>query len=580
MNQPLPMSPVPSASPAPRCLRRFASLGWLMLGLLFAPALLAARIDVSLDRNPVPVNESFTIRFTAEQSPDDDPDFAPLQTSFEVLNQSHSSQFSLVNGHASRRTVWEVQVLAKQAGTLPIPSIAFGKDRSDPFAVTVTHGPVRSKQGGDASLFLEAEAEPKNPYLQAQVILTLRVLSRVQFQGDLGQPDVPDAVVEKLDEDRQYMTVRDGVQFQVDERRYVLFPQKSGRLTIGPVNLTARVGGGFGPFFQSAPRQQRLHSDPINLDVRPVPAQFTGTHWLPAATLTLSETWTPDTLKAPAGEPITRTLTLRAEGAGIGALPELAALDLPPEVKQYQDQPVATEDKTATGLGSQRRQKTALIASHPGPLTVPAVEVPWWNTVTDRMEVARLPARTLTILPGAPPSAPAVPEAVNTPPAGVTPVPEAGPARTAAAATDGRWFWLALLFGSGWLLTALAWGWSRRSRPAVPTLPASAPAHPTERGLVQAVERACAAADPVAARQAVAQWALQRWPEHSGSEREQACVAALGEPLQALNRHLYAASAGDWQGAALAAAVRAAQAGRTATPGAGDAPVLEPLYRG
>ncbi|MFM8443580.1 MAG: BatD family protein, partial [Methylococcus sp.] len=221
--------------------------GWLLAVLIaMANPLLAAEIQLSLDRNPVPINESFTLTFTADAEPDGDPDFSPLEDQFEILNQGQSSQFSIINGKASRQVTWQLQVIAKQPGTLQIPSIAFGSDRSRPFSVTVTNGAVRGKQGGEASLYLEAEAEPKNPYVQAQVILTIRVLSRVAFSGDLSQPEIPDAVVEKLDEDREFVSLRDGVQFKVNERRYAVFPQKSGRLTIGPINLTAQLAAGGG----------------------------------------------------------------------------------------------------------------------------------------------------------------------------------------------------------------------------------------------------------------------------------------------------------------------------------------------
>ena len=335
---------------------------WLMLifALLAHPAL-AAEIEVSLDRNPVPINESFTLSFTAHEEPDGEPDFSPLQSQFEILNQGQSNQVSIVNGRATRSIVWQLQVLAKHPGTLEIPPIAFGRERSRPFAVTITNGAVRGKQGGEASISVEAEAEPKNPYVQAQVILTIRVLSRVAFSGDLAQPEAPDAVFEKLDEDREYVTLREGVQFKVNERRYAVFPQKSGRVTIGPVNLTAQLsrpgGAGFGPFFRSPTRQQRLHSEPVELDVRPIPPGFTGKHWLPVRRLELTGQWQPETLQIPEGEPVTRTVTLKAEGASIGMLPELASPGLPPgEVKQYPDQPVLQEEKTPDGLVSQRQQ--------------------------------------------------------------------------------------------------------------------------------------------------------------------------------------------------------------------------------
>ena len=47
----------------------------LFLSALAPQSTLAADIKVSVDRNPVSLDESFKIIFTATQSPDNDPDF-------------------------------------------------------------------------------------------------------------------------------------------------------------------------------------------------------------------------------------------------------------------------------------------------------------------------------------------------------------------------------------------------------------------------------------------------------------------------------------------------------------------------
>lgn len=533
---------------------------WLLASLLlWAHPVLAAQIEVTLDRNPVPINESFTLTFTANESPDDDPDFSPLQANFEVLNQSQSSQMSIVNGRATRHISWQVQVMAKKTGTLEIPSIAFGQDASRPFAVTVTHGAVTGKQGGEANILLEAEAEPKNPYVQSQVVLTLRVLSRVAFSGDLGQPEVLDAVVEKLDEDREYVTLRDGVQFKVNERRYVLFPQKSGRLTIPSVNLTAQVGGSsFGPFYRPSTRQQRFHSDPIDLEVRPIPAEFTRKHWLPATKVELAEQWQPASLKVDGGEPVTRTLMIKAEGAGVGQLPELISPDLPMgDIKQYPDQPVTKESKTDAGLLSQRQQKIALIATRAGKYTVPAMEIPWWNTVTDQMEVARLPAHELTVSAASGEAASSA--ASPTSPVMVEPAaPTESPMTvTPPSVTSDRWFWLALVCGLGWLLTGLAWWRSNSSRGRGLSPNESPAAAESERQLIRALENACKANDAKAARQAFDSWAEFRWPDLPSGSRTHQLDEALRLSLDALNRSLFSAGEGRlWQGNDLLQAFR------------------------
>ena len=99
-------------------MRFIASLVFfLLLLLILAPqSTLAADINVSVDRNPVSLDESFQIIFTATESPDDDPDFSPLEQDFSILNQSNSSSSSWINGKSSKTIQWTLNVMAKQAG--------------------------------------------------------------------------------------------------------------------------------------------------------------------------------------------------------------------------------------------------------------------------------------------------------------------------------------------------------------------------------------------------------------------------------------------------------------------------------
>ena len=573
---------------------RAAPKRWWCLGLLLCFILpfgdaFAVNIEVSLDRNPVPINESFTLTFAADEAPDDDPDLSPLKDNFEILNQSQSNQFSMVNGKTTRQVSFQIQLIAKTPGTLEIPAIAFGKDKSRPFMVSVTQGAVSNRQGADANLFLEMEAEPKNPYVQAQVILTVRVLSRVAFSGDLAQPEVQGVAIDKLDDDRQYMALRDGIQFRVDERRYTLYPEKSGRLSIPSVNMTAELGGqGLGPFSRAKGRPQRFHSDPVVLDVRPIPGSFRGSSWLPAARLELLEQWSPKDLKVLAGEPLTRTLTLTAEGASVGLLPELTGPDiLGGEVKQYPDQPVTKEEKGRTGLISLRQQKTALLAVRPGTYKVPALEIPWWNTVKDQMEVVKVPAHEVTVLPAAdggggggktaaPPLA-EIPEA-PAPKEPLVPVP-LDPQKTDQ--TPGFWPWVSLSLGLGWAATLILWWWRSRNQKVIEPLRQEAAHAPKAGSQLKRLEAACLQGDPLAARQALEAWAQEKWPKLSSAERLQSLESDLGETWQDLNRHLYGHGGNGWDGQALLRKAQSTVATMASVGGVkgSSKDVLESLHR-
>jgi hypothetical protein len=568
-----------------------------LLTLLCGPVL-AATIQVSPDRNPVRLDETFNLVFSAEGSPDDEPDFRPLQESFEILSQSQGSQMSIVNGRFSRKTEWTLTVTAKRAGTLTIPAIAFGRDRSAPASITVEDAPAASSSGGDRTagedVMLEVEVEPRDPYVQAQVRYTARVLLRVDLAGaDLGEPNPPDALIQRLGEDKRYTTTRDGLQYTVIERKYALFPQKSGAVRIEPLHLEARIAAAgrsrFNSFFNRPTRIARFESEAVELAVRPAPASFPDKHWLPAEQVRLEENWSQDPTQLKAGEPVTRTLTVKADGATVGVLPELGVAPEDAALKHYPDQPALNEDKTPGGVNASRQEKIALIPGKPGRYRLPAIEIPWWNTRDDRLEFARLPARVLTVAAGAS-QAPAEspPASAPTPTAESEPAPATvSPAIPSPASSDAAWanvwFWLAVFCALGWSVTLLIWWVSRRAQ-RVALAPASA--EPSERlarderTAFQTLQRACAANDAVRARQALLDWARVRWPERAPVTL--AVWAELGEAfraeIEALERALYGNAGYAWNGEGLGrlcAELRLARGARKEKRAA----ALAPLYK-
>ena len=189
----------------------------------------AADIVVSVDRNPVVQNESFKLLFNASESPDNDPDFSPLNEKLKVLNQRKNTKSSWVNGQSSSQITWALDVLAKEAGELVIPSVSFGDDVTAPLKITVVDNAAASTASSTDELFLEVEANTEEAYVQSQILYTVRLYQRVQLeQASLTEPTLENAIVEKLGEDKQYSTQINGVNYSVFERVYAIFPQQSG----------------------------------------------------------------------------------------------------------------------------------------------------------------------------------------------------------------------------------------------------------------------------------------------------------------------------------------------------------------
>jgi oxygen tolerance protein BatD len=549
-------------------------LSFFML-LLFSALAHSAVIDVAVDRNPVSINDSFQLIFTASDTPDDNPDFSPLRQDFDILNQQQSSQSSWTNGSFSKTISWTLNLMAKRSGALQIPAIAFGSDHSQTLSLTVLAAAANTPNNNSDELFLEVEAAPEQAYVQAQVLYTVRFYRRVQIaQASLNEPEPENTVIEKLGEDSNYNTRINGINYAVTERKYALFPQQSGPLSIKPLILTAQVVSSsrsrFNGFFNSQSTQtKRVTSRAVTLDILPKPSENISTHWLPAEQVYIEQTWSNKDLQIKVGEPLTRTLTLLVKGATVSQLPELLTPHNNSQLKSYPDQPVLKEDKKTDGIIAFREEKVAFIPSVAGEYTLPAIEIPWFNTTTQQMETASLPAVTLKAVaaPAKAPTKTAIPDEPKN--QSVTSTPP-------SPASHSFWMWLSLFFASAWLITLVLLIRSYLRNHKQPTEPVDNQPSQKIQDARKALKKACANNDPQAAKQALLIWGKLRYGSNSLGAIAPLCEARLRDEILLLSQHLYGTDSQPWSGKKLAQAFAEDNARKQIKQPLADP--LEPLY--
>ena len=260
-----------------------------MLGA--APAVHAQEpIQATVDRTMVRINESFTLVLRAEGPVRGEPETAPLAAQFDILNSMSSRRIGIVNTRAAEVNEWQYQLMPKSAGDFTIPPLRIGDRQTTAVSVRVLAPDPAATAAAD--IFMELVAQPDVVYAQSQILFTLRLYVGVSTgRATLTAPETTgvEAIVEKLGEDAAYKTTRGGRTFDVRERRYAVFPQQAGMLTIGPVTFEAMVipDRGFS-------RVQRFRSDVLELAVQPAvapPAALETAAWLPAQQVTLTEQW-------------------------------------------------------------------------------------------------------------------------------------------------------------------------------------------------------------------------------------------------------------------------------------------------
>ena len=574
--------------------RRWSTIAAVIVTTLIVEPI-QANTTATVARTIVNVAESLQITFETDQDVSGQPDFSALGNDFEILTSSRSTNVSITNGRMQRSARWIIEVMPKREGELVIPPITIDKESTSAVSITVTAETSGAADSFSGDIALEVDVDNLAPYVQGQIIFTVRVVHAVSFdQASLTEPAVTtgDAIIEQLGDDVAYESTRGSDRVAIIERRYAIFPQNSEPMTIAPLRFDARVSAGgrgrFGPY--SRGRNVRRFTDPVEITPRSIPADYSGANWLPARQLMLVETSPDSNVEYRVGEPLTRTLTLQATGLSSSQLPEINAA-IPSTIRQYSDQPILENRISADGMVGLRQEKLALIPSEPGQTTLPAIEIPWWNTASEQMEYATLAARTIQVAPAlnsttdAPPLVAAA-NSLSTPAAsddgGTSDRTSADSGESwlaAGAGTNSIWPWMSLVLALGWLATLIAWLRSRQ-RQFVESKSGPQPQLPTERKLLVDLHKACDIGDAVTAKTALLQWAVLQWPGNRIRSLGELAAQFDGElqlRLHELSQHIYAEARSDWDGASLWQSFFDRQIKQVkASPAQ---PQLEPLYR-
>jgi hypothetical protein len=499
----------------------------LVLGLLWLwpNPLLAVEVIANVDRNKIVEGETVTLTLqTDDPQLNLDADLSELEKDFAVLDRRSETQMSIVNGRQSA-TVRLILVLEpRRSGDLMIPPLNIGSTTTQ--AIKVYVGPAPELEPGEAPpVFIEVSVEPESSpfYVSAQLGLIVRVYYQQNLtEAAISQPEPALASVRLLDE-LAFQAERGGVRYRVLERHYAIFPERSGELTIPPLQLSGRlVERRKDRLWQPSVRGRRIQtkSEAIQLSILPRPSSAAGDSWQPARQLELSEQLTSvDGLKV--GEPLTRTVIIDA----VGLEEHMISEPFWPETSHariYPDQPQGISRDDGNWVLSHKEFRYAVVPEKEGELVLPELTVYWWDTINDRQRKAVLPSRLIQVQPSA---VSPLPQQLP-----MTPAPLSVDIASVPGAERGSvyWRWLTFLFATLWLLTlALVWHSHRRKenfgkpRQAVPG--------DDESLLLKHLKQHCNLGDTGQARRALGTW-LDRYGPVSASGSLLDFAAGLEDP--------------------------------------------------
>ncbi len=395
----------------------------------------SARLTASVSSNPVGTGEQFEVVFSTSGNIESfsPPDFR----GFAVLGgPNQSSSFSSINGRVTSSMSISYVLMARQVGNFTIGAATMVSDgkkyQSSPLKVRVVKGqsvpqPAPGAQGraqepvGEASdedlskrLFMRAVADKTNVYQGEQITVSYKLYTNIELVDN--QPGkMPDfngfwsQEVKNNDPNVRWVVENhNGRRYHVAVlRQIVLFPERSGKLTLDPMEMDFLVrqqvpsNDPFEQFFGGAHRdvKYKVKSLPVSIQVKPLPEAgkpegFQGA----VGKFTIHTVLDKQAVKA--NEAL--NYTFKVTGSGNLKLLRAPELTLAPEIEKYDPKVSDNIDISANGVSGAREFSYLLIPRHQGDFTIDAPQFSYFNPETRKYVTLTGTAFPVTVAKGDP----------------------------------------------------------------------------------------------------------------------------------------------------------------------------------
>jgi len=375
----------------------------IFIGLLIftAASMLADEVKFTASaKQLVEVGERFQLTYevNAEGSNFRGPDFGKfryLSGPYTSISQSTSIINGKVTQNFSKKYIYSLQALDEGEYTIAPAAIIVegkkyqsnavnikvvpgqgGKTKSSP-QTQQTQQPQRPKSSASVqNAFIDVEISNSKPFVGEQLIATYKLYYRLNItRGATSKHNLTGFYVKVLKENNnispETVVTVDGVQYyKALIKQVALFPQKSGKITINPLEFDCRVEDWFN--YQVV----TLKSDPVKINVSPLPlsnkpASFSGA----VGYFDISASVDKTELKA------NDALTFKIQIRGKGNLELIGAPEIrfPADFEVYDPKISNNIDKSSSGLSGTRTFEYLIVPRNHGTFTIPHVNFAYFN---------------------------------------------------------------------------------------------------------------------------------------------------------------------------------------------------------
>ncbi len=373
--------------------------------MIAAATSVAQKVEITLTA-PSTVNAGQPFRVEVSANNQDVRLGSPTFEGMQVMGRMQSSNMSFINGVSSVSVSYIYTVMADKPGKYTIPavkgSLAGTIYNSNSVTIEVVDDGSGSASAGNnnggngnnggtpssnENVFIDLTVNKLEAYVGEQIIMTASLYSRYDIVG-LDNPTFPNGngfwskVIQNPSSiSFSRKTINNKAYLYSPLQKKVLFPQKSGNLTIDPYSIDCIVSDGFG--FRQAKAVAKSKAKTIK--VKPLPTDgkpdgFGGA----VGSFTVAASTDKTDLKL--DEPLTIKITVT--GSGNFQLFEAPKIDLPSAFEQFE--PKSTENVNANekGLSGNKVFSIVAIARQSGSFTIPPVKFHYFDPATKSYKTA------------------------------------------------------------------------------------------------------------------------------------------------------------------------------------------------
>lgn len=455
---------------------RFAT-GWILfvtgLFLLMPVAGRADVQDVTAIASPasLQVGETFVYRVTVGGTGSLPSPTVNLPSAFQIISGPNTNMnMQFVNGRMSSERVLSYTLRALRQGdhVIPAPEVKIrGKViKGNPVTIQVS-SPGGSVQGGTGAtsqtpsrgvapvtpepapssitpeddIFLRLDIQPRHAVFQQPLVATwtlyfqpsvrtydVRRLASTEgfWSEEWAVPNPPEVVQRTIGGETYNVAVL---------HRLVLFPTKTGKLTIGPMEIVLQVEGRRNrglfddffndPFFSGGLQERDISSKPVTIQVSPLPEKGR-----PRNFDNLVGSWK---IKAELDQDTVRVndsvlLTVTVAGRGnVGFVPT-PEVSVPADVERYDPEVSTTKHPDAGTIMGEKKFKYLLIPRRAGAQEIPAISFNYYDPRVKKYFTQSTKSLMLEVMP-----------ATSWAGSGGSQLPGGAPSRVETVGTDVRW---------------------------------------------------------------------------------------------------------------------------------------------